>query len=176
VRGSAGPAPWMLLYAFETGWPTALEHFTPLVPPADRYWADPHVVHVNGRYYVFLEEFMYETRRGHIAVLELDEAGRVTPPVTVLERPYHLSYPHLFRWEDTHYLIPETRANRTIEVYRCLAFPQLWERHAVLMHNVEAVDTTLFAKRIAGGCLPTWATGGALLPGGRSPSFTPIAL
>ena len=41
--------------------------------PADRFWADPHVVERDGRYWVFLEEWIYATQKGHIAVLEIAE-------------------------------------------------------------------------------------------------------
>jgi hypothetical protein len=41
-------------------------------------------------------------------------------------------------------MIPETRQNATIELYRASNFPMSWELEKVLFHNVQAVDTTLF--------------------------------
>jgi hypothetical protein len=134
---------WVLLYAFGEAAPEDNRSFKTLVPPKDRYWADPHVVARDGHYYVFVEEYLYATDRGHLSVLELDANGTYKPPVPIIERPYHLSYPHVFSWRGELYLVPESKQNRSIEVYRCTQFPYVWEPAAVLMHNVEAVDTTL---------------------------------
>ncbi|HDQ45024.1 MAG TPA: hypothetical protein ENN17_05920 [bacterium] len=41
-------------------------------------------------------------------------------------------------------MIPETRLNKTIELYECTDFPLKWEFRMNLMENVDAVDTTLF--------------------------------
>jgi hypothetical protein len=40
-------------------------------------------------------------------------------------------------------MIPETRGNRTIEMYRASDFPFTWVRESTLMSDVEAVDSTL---------------------------------
>ena len=117
-----------------------------LVPPKDRLWADPHVVHREGRYYAFVEELPFSRDRGHIAVLILDRSGLVDGPITVLERPYHLSHPFLFEHAGDLYMIPETVRNRTIELYRCAEFPAKWEFVRNLMEHVTAVDTTLLRR------------------------------
>ncbi|MEQ1516354.1 MAG: hypothetical protein ABL931_07700, partial [Usitatibacteraceae bacterium] len=65
-------------------------------------------------------------------------------PVTVLDRPYHLSYPFIFEFENNTYMIPETLANRSIELYKCTEFPHKWEFQKFLMQNCLAVDSTLF--------------------------------
>ena len=44
----------------------------------------------------------------------------------------------------TFYMIPETKQNKTIELYQCNEFPHKWEFLKTLMVNVEAVDSTLF--------------------------------
>jgi hypothetical protein len=76
-------------------------------------------------------------------VLTLDADGAVGSPVPIIERPYHLSYPHVFNWRGDYYLVPESKQNGTIEVYRCTQFPYRWELATVLMDNVAAVDATL---------------------------------
>lgn len=134
---------WFLLYAFGAAPPEDYRSFKSLVPPQDRAWADPHIVARDGRHYVFLEEYLYATDRAHISVLTLDANGAVGSPVPIIERPYHLSYPHVFNWRGDYYLVPESKQNGTIEVYRCTEFPYRWEHATVLMDNVAAVDATL---------------------------------
>jgi hypothetical protein len=68
-------------------------------------------------------------------------------PFEVLVADYHLSYPFVFEWRGEVYLLPETSRNRTIELYRAVEFPRRWEKAAVLMQDVSAVDSTLLEYR-----------------------------
>lgn len=120
-----------------------LEQFRKLMPPRDRFWADPFLVNYAGQQYVFFEELLYSRGIGHLACMRLNADGSHSAPVTVLERPYHLSYPFVFEYQGQYYLIPETAANQTIEVYRCEEFPQRWVLEKTLMRGVEAYDATL---------------------------------
>ena len=117
--------------------------FKAIVPPRDRLWADPFPVVKDGRYYVFIEELVYATSKGHISVIEITPDGEWKPPVMVLERAYHLSYPFIFTWQGQHYMVPETYDHRTVELYRAVEFPHHWELDRVLLENVRAVDATL---------------------------------
>ena len=86
---------------------------------------------------------MYATGRGHIACLELDEDGALASQQVVLQRDYHLSYPFIFEGGTELYMIPETAANRTVELYRCERFPDRWGFVKVLLRDLYAVDATL---------------------------------
>ncbi len=120
-----------------------LRGYTRLVPPRDRYWADPFALEKNGRYFVFFEELPFKSARAHISMIEIDRAtGQVSAPVPVLERPYHLSYPFLMEHEGQLYMIPETAQNGTVELYRCIDFPLRWKLERVLMQGVRVVDAT----------------------------------
>ena len=115
-------------------------------PPKDRFWADPFPFVKDGNYYIFIEEFLYETMKGHISVIEMDPDGNWKQPVKILEKDYHLSYPFLFEWDNYLYMIPETKRNNTVELYRCVEFPALWEFDRVLIADIQAVDTTLYEQ------------------------------
>ena len=135
---------WVLMLAKSTGmvisdWDT----FQTLYPRLDRFWADPFILKRDGRYYVFLEELPYKTNRGHIACMILDGNGVLLETRPILEKPYHLSYPFTFEHGGAFYMIPETGANGTVDVYRCKSFPFEWEFHRTLMSNVDAKDATL---------------------------------
>ena len=136
---------WVILTARGLGM-DSLEwsNFKALIPPPDRYWADPFVIVREDRYYVFIEEKMYQTGLGHIACLQLEANGDLISNQTIIERSYHLSYPFLFEYQDQLYMLPETAQNRTVELYRCAHFPDKWEFVQNLMQDVYAVDATLF--------------------------------
>ena len=135
---------WMILTASGPGMDSLTwSAFRPLIPPPDRYWADPFVMTRGGLYYIFIEEKIYRNKLGRIACLILDAQGNLLSNETVLERPYHLSYPFLFEYETQLYMLPESAQNRSLEVYRCAHFPDRWEPVQTLMRDVYAVDATL---------------------------------
>jgi hypothetical protein len=136
---------WSLAYRFRTSVDdpnNSFYRFDYLIPPKDKFWADPFPVKFEGRHFVFFEEFIYKDDKAHISVIELNKSG-ASEPAPVLERDYHLSYPFLFKWNGRHFMIPETGANRTIEVYVCESFPREWKLERVLFDGVAAKDATL---------------------------------
>jgi hypothetical protein len=146
VRDLAFLDQWALAYRMHpgsTGPDPGFHRFRLLLPPRDRFWADPFPVFDNGRHYIFVEELPFSTNVGHISVLELDEHGTVKGSTRVIAKPHHLSYPFIFEWKGERFMIPETGANRSIEVYRARAFPHEWELETVLMEGAYAVDATL---------------------------------
>jgi hypothetical protein len=135
---------WILLYDVgRESASTSLWRFKRLMPPEDRYWADPFVLQRDGKYYVFFEEYLNKVSKGHISLQVMNEKGPCGPVQVVLERPYHLSYPSVFEHDGEVFMIPESRENRTIELYRCVEFPLRWELYRTLMQDVDAVDATL---------------------------------
>lgn len=134
---------WILLFHFSNTTSTNFSRFLQLVPPKDRFWADPFVLFKNNRYYVFFEELLYKTDKGHISVLEISKDGKALNPVNILEKPYHLSYPFLFEYEDKLYMIPESWEAKTIQLYECIDFPYDWKFKMNLMEGLSAADTTL---------------------------------
>ncbi len=128
---------------------TGLGACTMLEPPEGMHYADPFIFEVNERTYVFFEVWGKSNPKGIIHVSTLDAAGHWSPPALALERPYHLSYPQVFSWRGDIYMLPESRHNRTIELYRSVRFPNTWECAAVLIEGVDAVDATFFERE---GC------------------------
>ncbi|QCX39145.1 hypothetical protein FF125_12115 [Aureibaculum algae] len=137
---------YILLYNFNNSnnFSNSFYKFKRILPPKDRFWADPFIHEINGKYFVFFEELIYTENKGKISVLELSKDGQVSEPKVVLEKPYHLSYPLLFEENKKLYMLPETSENRTIELYECLDFPYKWKLSKVLMENINATDATPF--------------------------------
>lgn len=139
---------WIVLLAPGNGYKSlSWNDFKPLIPPIDRFWADPFIWVREDIYYVFIEELLYSTHRGRIACLTLDKDMNILSNRVVLEKPYHLSYPFLFEHEGQLFMIPETKENNGVELYRCTSFPDQWEFEKTLIGNVYAVDATLVKAR-----------------------------
>ena len=118
--------------------------FKRIIPPKDRSWADPDFIKKNDKYYIFFEEYIYSKKRGHISFIELSEDGKYSDPKIVLQKNYHMSFPFVFNVDDNYYMLPETSENKTIELYKCVQFPDRWKLENILINNISAVDTNLF--------------------------------
>jgi len=147
IRNRFVSSRWILLFGRRDRLAPWLSPFTKISPPDDRLWADPHVLFRDRRYYVFLEELAFGGKKGHVSVMELNEDGSHTPTRTVLEESHHLSNPFVFEHAGETFMVPESAANRSVDLYRCVAFPDQWKRSATLVENVEALDTTLHFHR-----------------------------
>lgn len=118
------------------------DKFKTIDSPKDRFWADPFVISRNERHYIFVEELLFKTGIGRISYIEVDDNGKVLNTSVALEKEYHMSYPLVFQYEGVDYMIPETKENKTIDLYRCEKFPDQWVFVRTLMTDVYAVDAT----------------------------------
>jgi hypothetical protein len=137
---------WSLGYRFSSG-PTDTNNtfyrYNYLLPPQGHFWADPFPVRFGDKYFIFFEDYIYKDNKANISVVEIEKGGVVGKPTTVLEKPYHLSYPFTFDWQGARYMIPETGANNTVELYKCKSFPMEWELDRVLLEANNPNDATL---------------------------------
>src|SRR5215204_1083248 len=128
---------WILAYRFDR------DEFRYLIPPVGRFWADPFQIKVNGRYYIFFEDYVNAAGRAHISVVEVDQNGIVSGPTEVLKLDCHLSYPFVFEWRGDYFMIPETGDKNVVELYRSVSFPFEWQPAQVLLEAKCPLDTTL---------------------------------
>ena len=135
---------WILMFDLQDDISKSFWRFKKILPPKDRFWADPHIVYKDNLYYIFIEELLYNNKKGHIALIVMDGQGNYSKPEKILERPYHLSYPFVFEYKGDYYMIHGDATNKAIEVYRCIEFPHKWVFHKILMQHIDAVDATLF--------------------------------
>lgn len=117
--------------------------FKPYRGGFDRFFADCVALTHDGVTAVFFEEYPYALRRGVISCATLQSNGELGPPDRVLERPYHLSYPFVFRDGEHIYMVPESSGNRTVDLYECTNFPRQWTFRKSLLEHVSATDATL---------------------------------
>ena len=117
-----------------------------VIPNTWRTWAaDPFLIKVDGQIYVFAELYDYIRRRGRIgySVLINEKWSRWRK---IIEEPFHMSYPNIFKLKDEIYMIPETSADHTLKLYRAVTFPNKWAFERNLVENVMFVDTTFFSS------------------------------
>jgi hypothetical protein len=150
LRSAGRKLQWSLAWHWADGTEPETPHgvlyrYHEIRPPKDRFWADPFVVRDAGRWWMFFEELRDRDPRGEIGVWEMGQGGPLGEPRIVLRRPYHLSYPQVFRHEGLWYMLPETALERRIELYVAERFPEGWRLHSTLLEGIEAVDATLLS-------------------------------
>ncbi|WGR93878.1 hypothetical protein MTX26_30395 [Bradyrhizobium sp. ISRA443] len=111
--------------------------------PGHRFFADPFPVKWQGRTFVFFEDLDHRVGKGIISAVEFDGKGPVANVVPVLEEPWHLSYPFLIEDNGELWMIPESTEHQDVPLYRCIRFPDKWERHGTLLSGLELADVTI---------------------------------
>lgn len=106
----------------------------------DCWTADPMLAEESGKTYLFYEAVHHG--KGRIEVVQIRENGSVSTPQVALERDYHLSYPFVFRYEGSWYMIPESCAIDEVQLFRAERFPEKWVYVTTLLHS-HAADTTV---------------------------------
>ena len=121
-----------------------LSGFRWIEPQKGHFWADPFLLEHERKTYIFFEDFSYSDRRGRISIAELSPKGDLISPTTCLESvDHHYSYPHVFRVDNDLFMVPEAFDSSSIDLYRCVQFPNHWEREATLLTG-KFVDTTIW--------------------------------
>lgn len=102
---------------------------------AARFAADPFAVQENGLWYLFFEIDSVSTHQGEIGLATSSDTTNWVYRQIVLNEPFHLSYPNVFKWNGTYYMIPESHQVKTIRLYRADPFPTHWTHIADLVQG-----------------------------------------
>ncbi len=140
---------WLMAYMPKPapGQPVNWDNLRPLLPPADRFWADPFLVQRDGASWLFFEEAPFNSAKGndigHISVAQIGNNGFIGPVMRALDLPWHLSYPNVFEHEGEWYMIPESGSQKRVELYQCTQWPNQWAHHSVLLDNYAGYDASI---------------------------------
>jgi hypothetical protein len=89
--------------------------------------ADPFMVKVDDDWLMFFEVFNYHSHKGEIAFARSQDGYRWNYQQIILAEDFHLSYPYVFEFASTWYMIPESCEANSIRLYRAKKFPDTWE-------------------------------------------------
>lgn len=116
--------------------------FVEIPAPPGHFYADPFIVEHRSRHWLFVEDWIDRNGRACLTCLEIKPDLSVGEPVVILDQPYHLSYPQVFSHAGDFFMIPESKENSTVDLYRATRFPFEWKFETVLMKDEQVVDTT----------------------------------
>jgi hypothetical protein len=113
-------------------------------PDRTKFQADSFGIWRGHRVIGLCESFDYRAAKGVIQTFEYTGSSADLDQSVAFELPVHASYPFLVEASGELYCIPETSAAREVAIYRAVEFPHKWEKAATLLHDVAALDSTVF--------------------------------
>jgi hypothetical protein len=105
--------------------------------------ADPFILRDASTYYMFFEVVNKKDRNTDIALAESTDGIRWTYKQVVIDEPFPLSYPYVFKYEDDYYLIPESGKDLAVRLYRATHFPNQWEYVCNLLGGHQFTDPSI---------------------------------
>ena len=106
--------------------------------------ADPYAITVDKKTYVFFEEYDVIEKHGYICVGRFDEqAGRLREVSILADKDEHVSFPFVFNYNKTYYLILEESRRNVVCLYKFINFPREIVRVKDLLSNVKSFDTSI---------------------------------
>ena len=115
-----------------------------LEAPPDGFLADPFgLARADGTLVILAEALSWQDGLGRIVAFELRPDGTQTPPRDIFAFTSHASYPQLIEHEGAIYCIPETLAQRRVQLFRADPFPHRWVPDSVLLENFPGADATV---------------------------------
>ena len=111
--------------------------------PNGQWIADPFLYEYDGKHYLFVEQYIKEEQHACLGCYEIIN-GIPSNYHIIVKKTYHMSYPCVFRVDGYHYMIPESSANNTLDLYQASEFPFKWEHKHTLLQGDKYVDSTVY--------------------------------
>jgi hypothetical protein len=118
-------------------------HWYPLKKSDNFFLADPFGQLIDGTLFIFCEKGDMDSRYGELTTIEMKNKVYSNPKNFLIELNCHLSYPYMFDYQGEIYLIPESRQNRSILLYRAEKFPEKWIKVNTIAQDINASDSTI---------------------------------
>jgi hypothetical protein len=107
--------------------------------------ADPFLCRNDQGWQLFFEALESSSGLGIVCLAESRDLETWSYRGEVLREAFHLSYPGVFAWEGTHYMVPESAAANEVRLYRAEDYPGRWRFQKTLLEGGHR-DPSLFRK------------------------------
>jgi hypothetical protein len=104
--------------------------------------ADPFMIQVDQRWYMFFEVWNRQTQKGEIGFATSENGFLWAYQQIALAEPFHLSYPYVFQSKNEWYMVPESFQTSSIRLYRATNFPTGWSFVKTLVEGKDFVDSS----------------------------------
>lgn len=106
--------------------------------------ADPFILQEGNSLYLFFEVKDKQSGLGMISYAQSTNAVDWEYKGVVLQESYHLSYPYIFKYQDSYYMIPESHQDNSVKLYIALEFPHKWTYKTTLITGRDYTDASIF--------------------------------
>jgi hypothetical protein len=115
-----------------------------ILPPRDRFIADPFLVERDGELWLFYERLLTVENKGTLWTARFDpRTASMTDAAEILRTEFHLSFPNVFQFEGEWYMLPEQARSGKTTLYRATQFPYRWEPWRDLLPDFPGIDPVL---------------------------------
>jgi hypothetical protein len=108
-----------------------------------KFVADPFLVEHNSIWHLFFEVYNKKSKQGDIAVATSNDTTKWKYKHIVIDEPFHLSYPYVFKWQNSYFLIPESYETNSVRLYKAVDFPSQWTFSGTLIEGRSFVDPSI---------------------------------
>jgi len=117
------------------------EYIDSIVPEEIDYIADPFFIKEKDTIYLFVE--LKGQGNANIALLTSIDGNKYKYDAVILDEPFHLSYPQVFKHQGRFYMLPETKGSNHLLLYEANNFPYNWAVVDTLLKNIGIKDPSL---------------------------------
>ena len=125
------------------GWINPLFRAEDVTDVSAKFVADPFLIKERETWNLFFEVYDNETKQGDLAVATSKNTWTWNYEKVIIDEPFHLSYPYVFKSGDDYYLIPESFEANSIRLYKADEFPTKWSFVKTLVEGRDYVDNSI---------------------------------
>ena len=125
------------------GWINPLFRAEDVTDVRAKFVADPFLLKEGETWNLFFEVYNNYTKQGDLAVATSRNTWIWNYQKVILDEPFHLSYPYVFKAEDEYYLIPESFEDSSVRLYKADEFPTHWTFVKTLITGRDYVDNSI---------------------------------
>jgi hypothetical protein len=125
------------------GWINPLFRAEDVTDVPAKFVADPFLVKEGDTWNLFFEVYNLDTQQGDLAVATSKNTWTWKYEKLIIDEPFHLSYPYVFKSGADYYLIPESFEANSIRLYKADEFPTKWSFVKTLVEGRDYVDNSI---------------------------------
>jgi hypothetical protein len=125
------------------GWINPLFRAEDVTDVSAKFVADPFLIKDEKAWDLFFEVYNNDTKQGDLAVATSKNTWIWEYQRVIIDEPFHLSYPYVFKSDGDYYLIPESFEANSIRLYKADEFPTKWSFVKTLVEGRDYVDNSI---------------------------------
>ena len=125
------------------GWINPLFRAEDVTDVNAKFVADPFLIKDGNTWDLFFEVYNNRTDQGDLAFATSKNTWTWNYQKVIIDEPFHLSYPHVFKADDGYYLIPESYQDHSVRLYKADTFPTHWSFVKRLVTGRDYVDNSI---------------------------------